>query len=123
MQRTDNSSPQRTQQQPFLNNNSQDSFPSLGSVNQMNMAPETTAPNQFDDISSLASQLFASNPETQFSSSAADLPFSMSPSWNSGGTQAPNSSNTGASPGGLGSFDEAQWAQLLNGANWGNWGT
>ena len=95
----------------------------MNNVNQINMGPESTGSNQFDDISSLASQLFSSNPETQIGSSAAEIPFSMSPPWNLRETPAAHPRNTGASPDGIPSFDETQWAQILSGGNWGNWGT
>lgn len=121
LSRNDQPSPPKPQQQSFLSNTTQGPVSSLDSVNQMDMFPETTGADQPGDISSLASQLFASNSEVQIGSTAPESPFPLPSTWDLGDMQAPNPGNTGASSGGMGAFDETQWAQLLSEANWGNW--
>lgn len=123
LSRGDQPSPPKSQQQPFSINHPQGPISSLNGVNELDMLPEITGTSQFEDVSSLPSQLFASNPEVQIGSTVPESPFNLPSTWNLGDMQSANPGSTGASPSGMGAFDEIQWAQLLNGANWGGWGT
>jgi hypothetical protein len=119
--KSDHPSPQKHQQQSFRYNPSQAPASSLRNTNQGNALSDNTPPNQFGDINTLASRLFPTNAEALPSSTAADAPFSMSPSWNLPDAQTPAAGEADATSSGIGSFDETQWAQLLAGANWGTW--
>lgn len=122
LSRGDQPSPPKSQQQSFFISAPQGPISSLDDVNELDMLPETTGPNQFGDVSPLASQLFASISEDQGGSTAPESLSHFPSTWNLAGFQSTNTGNTGASPSGMGAFDETQWAQLLSGANWDNWG-
>lgn len=115
----DQPSPQKFQQQSFLNNRGQ--APALGNPCQIDTLMENVASNHVGDVNALASQPFPANPEGPLISAAPDAPFPMSTSWNLPDAQTSTAPNAGTTAGGEGSFDETQWAQLLAGANWGTW--
>lgn len=87
----------------------------------MDALPEHTTPDQFADIPP-PNQFLSSSSEIPLVSTAADAPFSQSP-WNVTDTQTSIPGGTGTTPGGIGSFDEAQWAQIFSSGNWESWGT
>lgn len=117
----DQPSPPKTQQQSFLNTPGQAPASSLGSAGQIDALLQNIGPNDIGDIHGLASQAFPANAEVPLRSAAPDAPFPMSTSWNLPDAQTSTASNAGVPAGGIGPFDETQWAQLLAGANWGAW--